>query len=406
MAQIAQEDDQESITTEANTLLTKLNKSYVLLQKLNEEIESRPFATRIHGQFDHELKKSQSTISKLSSLLRKYYSFDFSSTLSSLEIKADDELIPKPIDTAFVIDFKDICLKIEREWRIGTKLIIDFDSKYGRNDSEHYYSDSDTRYGRIKYNQKLNKRRRSQSPITASFSNPSSPLFGSSKAPSVNLSQSQSQLIQKQTLLTHKASDDASYHAKIGSDFVPFDEEQKLNQQIRDINGDLQYLLEINKQVNELVIDQGKNVENMHQNVSDIRENVQQATDTLASIHKSPVTYGVIGGITAAALGAPMVLVGLGIKAAFESAIGFGTLGALTGTIYAKKVNDQMDEENRRDKEQRLLDDAAHDEVGTTNVNRSNKGFQTKPRKRVTMDKLRLNDDDDDDDIDVWDARN
>ena len=77
------------VTQEANELLIRLCKSYTFLQRLNEDIQSRPFSTRIHGQFDHELKKSQNIISKLSSLLRRYHSFEFSSTLS-LEINSDD----------------------------------------------------------------------------------------------------------------------------------------------------------------------------------------------------------------------------------------------------------------------------------------------------------------------------
>eukprot|EP01084_Bolivina_argentea_P051552 94847_1 len=178
------EEEQELITQQANELLLKLNKSFLLLQRLNKDIESRPFSTRIHGQFDHELKKSQSIISKLSSLLRKYHSFEFSSNLS-LELKTDNNKSFKPIDTSFIINFKDICLQIERQWKIGTTQILEFQSKYGNKnniENDHYYSDNDTKYSNRK-NKNKNKNKNklirshsqsgSNSPIH-SFSNPNS----------------------------------------------------------------------------------------------------------------------------------------------------------------------------------------------------------------------------------------
>lgn len=233
------EQEKILITQQVNTLLIKLNKSYNLLQKLNQDIESRPFSTRIHGQFDHELKKSQQIISKLSSLLRKYHSFEFSSSLS-LEIKSDDNDTTKPIDKSFIIEFKDICLKIEREWRIGTKFINNFQSKYGQPNDDHYHSDNDTKY---RYNKRQRHRNRnathsrsrsgsigssarsgSSSPIH-SFSNPNSPLFTNNTSnlsqsavltrntkniPSLNIGLSQSQILQQNRSKYTKTS---KYHA-------------------------------------------------------------------------------------------------------------------------------------------------------------------------------------------------
>ena len=197
---------------------------------------------------------------------------------------------------------------------------------------------------------------------------------------------------------------------------MPYDEEERLNKQIRDINDDLQYLLDINQQVNDLVQSQGNNVDNMEQKVADAADNVQQGTDTLTSIRRSPFTYGIIGGLGLAAFGAPIIAVGIGVKAAVGGALGLGTVGAYTGSVYAKKQNERMDDDDKRDKEQRLLNEEKEKEMEEEREKQRNKGFQTKPRRRSNgrkskgyfdrywnMDK---DDDDDDGDVDVWDARN
>ena len=136
---------------------------------------------------------------------------------------------------------------------------------------------------------------------------------------------------------------------------MPWNEEEALNKQIREINDDLQYLLDINKQVHSLVNDQGKNVDDMERKVADAQDNVQKGTNTLTSIRKSPYTYGLIGGLGLAALGGPIILVGAGMKAAIGGALGLGTVGAYSGSVYAQKQNEKMDQENKRDKKRRLL---------------------------------------------------
>ncbi len=47
----------------------------------------------------------------------------------------------------------------------------------------------------------------------------------------------------------------------------------------------------------------------------------------------------IFGGITMAVLGAPIILVGVGVKAAIGGTIGLGTVGALSGSVYANKIN-------------------------------------------------------------------
>ena len=238
------------VTQEANTLLIKLCKSYRCLQKLNADIESRPFSTRIHGQFDHELKKSQNLISKLSGLLRRYHSFEFSSSLSLVFDSNDDGDDTKPIDQSFLLEFKDICIKIEREWRIGTKLINDHQSKYGQSmTDDHYHSDNDARYkNRKRFKNKSHSRSRSGSIGSRSgssrskirsnstsphhtFSNPNSPLFthktnnmsrsaviSSNKTkrhslPSLNIGLSQSQVLQQKQ--SQKYVQDSQYNSSL-----------------------------------------------------------------------------------------------------------------------------------------------------------------------------------------------
>jgi len=454
MAQPSPEEEKILVTQEANELLLKLSKSYLFLQRLNKDIESRPFSTRIHGQFDHELKKSQNIISKLSSLLRRYHSFEFSSSLS-LQINSDDNNNSnKPIDEPFLIEFKDICLKIEREWRIGSRLINEFQSKYGQNINnidDHYHSDTDARYQhRKKFKDKSkNKthsrsrsgsigsksangksksviRSNSNSPIHT-FSNPNSPLFthrnntmsqSAILSPnktmnhgmsSLNIGLSQSQVLQQR----QKYAKDSNYHSKIGQEFVPYDEEEKLNKQIRDINDDLQYLLDINQQVNSLVNEQKDNVDDMERKVSSAQDNVKKGMDTLTSIRKSPWTYGIVGGLGFAALGGagPVILAGAGMKAAIGGALGLGTVGAYSGAKIANKQNEKIEDDNQRDKEVRLLHDEMEKKQNeeNKNKNKNKKGFQTKPTKRNNTGWLGWygnTEDDDDEDIDEWDARN
>ena len=239
------------VTQEANALLIKLSRSYRLLQRLNADIESRPFTTRIQGQYDHELRKSQNTITKLSSLLRKYHSFEFSSSLSLVMDSNDDDNNTKPIDQSFLIEFKDTCLKIEREWRIGTKLINDFQSKYSQTIADdHYHSDNDARFHRKRFKNKSKTshsrsrsgsigsrskssrskiRSNSSSPIHT-FSNPNSPLFTHKTnnisrstilspnktknhgVPSLNIGLSQSQILQQKS---QKYAKDNQYHSSL-----------------------------------------------------------------------------------------------------------------------------------------------------------------------------------------------
>ena len=198
---------------------------------------------------------------------------------------------------------------------------------------------------------------------------------------------------------------------EIGTEFVPWNEEEALNKQIRDINDDLQYLLDINKQVHSMVKSHGKNVDDIERKVADAQDNVQQGTDTLTSIKKSPYTYGLIGGLGLAALGGPILLVGAGMKAAIGGALGLGTVGAYSGSAYAKKQNEKMAEENRRDKERRLLEaeQKENDNYRELKKVQSHKGFQTKPIKRNNNRFFGWygdNEEDDDEDIDDWDARN
>eukprot|EP00487_Bulimina_marginata_P006885 TRINITY_DN27031_c0_g1_i1.p1 TRINITY_DN27031_c0_g1~~TRINITY_DN27031_c0_g1_i1.p1 ORF type:complete len:119 (-),score=16.61 TRINITY_DN27031_c0_g1_i1:315-671(-) len=109
------------------------------------------------------------------------------------------------------------------------------------------------------------------------------------RMPSINIGASRSQQIQKQKYRKKQHHQhDAAYHAEIGADFVPYDEEQKLNQQIRGINEDLQYLLEINKSVNHLVHRDQHNVDDIERKVADSKDNVEQGMNAITSIHKSP----------------------------------------------------------------------------------------------------------------------
>merc|ERR1712130_66857 len=186
-------------------------------------------------------------------------------------------------------------------------------------------------------------RSNSSSPIH-SFSNPNSPLTETSKLsqsvtltstkskmPSINIGASRSQqLFQKQKYMKI-SNNTAAYHAKIGADFVPYDEEEKLNQKIRDINDDLQYLLDINKTVNDLVYKQQENVDGIEQKVQNTANNVEDGMDSIQSIRKSPITYGVMGGLFMASLGAPIILVAAGIKAAVGGAVRLGAIGGFTG---------------------------------------------------------------------------
>merc|ERR1712228_183939 len=353
--------------------------------------------------FDQELKKSHSTISKLTSLLKKYHSFDFEPNINaaniSFECKTNDTFISTlPLNNLFIINFKDICLKIEREWRIGTKQISDFHAKQAANntESEYYHSDSDAsyRYKRKRIKQQHNTRSTSSSPMH-SFSNPNSLIS------SLNIGVSQSQQLQKRKNKTTHS--DAAYHAKIGSTFVPYDEQEKLNQDIRNINDDLQYLLDINQSVNDLMIEQQTEVNEIERNVKSAKDNVEDGMNTLTSIRKSPMTYAIMGGLSMAALGSPVIAIGAGIKAAFGGAVGLGTIGAFTGSIYATKINQKMDNENKKDKEERLLmqdndeQDVKKEIVGIANEKKKKKsyfGFNTSDN------------DDEEEEIDDWDARN
>ena len=186
------------IRNEAPLLLAKLQDKHSILHHLNGDLESRPYSTRLHGHFDFELKKSQQIIERLCRLLRRYHSFEFSPRLS-LQIQSKDDIEPnpelqngsgfKPIDQHFLLFFKDICLSIEREWKIGTKLIIDSNMKSNHRDSDHSdhsHSDSDGHYHshRNKQRERVSFSRNNRigsnhsSPIH-SFRNPTSPLHQS-----------------------------------------------------------------------------------------------------------------------------------------------------------------------------------------------------------------------------------
>merc|ERR1712194_196660 len=69
------------------------------------------------------------------------------------------------------------------------------------------------------------------------------------------------------------------------------------------------------------------------------------------------MTYAVLGGVGMAVLGSPVIAICAGAKAAFSGAVGLGTIGAFTGSIYASKINRKLDEENQEDKKERLLND-------------------------------------------------
>ena len=307
----------------------------------------------------------------------------------SFECKSDDDAISSssPLEYSFIINFKDICLKIEREWRIGTKQISDYHLKHSA-DSDHCHSDTDASYRhrtkRMRHSH--NTRSTSSSPMH-SFSNPNTSVS------SLNIGVSQSQQLQKQkSKATHS---DAAYHAKIGSNFLPYDEEEKLNQDIRNINDDLQYLLDINQSVNELMAQQQSDVNEIERSVSSAKKNVEDGMNTLTSIRKSPMTYAVLGGLGMAALGSPVIALGVGIKAAIGGAVGLGTIGAFTGTIYAAKINKKMDDENEKDKKERLLmNDDDKIEKKKQNKKSSYFGFGGKDN------------DDDEEEIDDWDAMN
>merc|ERR1712130_349272 len=103
-----------------------------------------------------------------------------------------------------------------------------------------------------------------------------------------------------------------------------------------------------------------------------------------------------------AVLGSPVIAIGAGIKAAFGGAVGLGTIGAFTGSIYATKINEKIDNENKNDKEQRLLmqDNEEQD------VKKEVIGIGNKENKRKSFFGFHTSDNDDEEEIDDWDARN
>jgi len=88
--------------------MEKLHKSLYVLQCINESLVSRPFSSRIHGQFDHEYHRSQATITLLTQLLRN--------TRPKTEQERKDHI-------ALITVLRDLTLQIEKEWRIASGII-------------------------------------------------------------------------------------------------------------------------------------------------------------------------------------------------------------------------------------------------------------------------------------------
>ena len=181
---------------------------------------------------------------------------------------------------------------------------------------------------------------------------------------------------------------------------MPLESEEALNQQIRDINEDLQYLLEINQQIHGLVHDQQDGVDRIHQNAQSAADNVQRGTTILSSIRKSPLRYALVGGLSFAAVGTPAIMVAaMSIKAAVVGGVALGVIGGVGGSKYAKKSNEKMDGEAVREKEQRLL----REQSGSFEIKSSSK--QNKSTKR-RWESNAESDGEEDIEIDAWSPRN
>ena len=119
--------------------LERLHKCYFYLQTLNEDLQSRPFSTKIQNQFDGQVKQSQYLISKLTNSFQiciKEYKHqgknDKSSHLSSVPETSQTTTATTttatttpvaPFNSAMILGFKSLCIRVEREWRIGAKYI-------------------------------------------------------------------------------------------------------------------------------------------------------------------------------------------------------------------------------------------------------------------------------------------
>ena len=171
-----------------------------------------------------------------------------------------------------------------------------------------------------------------------------------------------------------------------------------LNQQIRNINEDLHYLLEVNQQIHGLVEHQQDEVDRIENNIESTSENVQRGTDVLMSIRKSPLRYALMGGLSFAAVGTPAImLAAMSLKAAVVGGMALGVVGGVGGSKYAKSANEKMDGEVINEKEQRLLRNEEERRSECFDSSKRNRGWR--PNRNSE------NDSDDDDDIDPWSPR-
>lgn len=325
----------------------------------------------------------------MTKLLKEYYTEIYSSPSKETTDNEQPLLSTNTvINDSFIMVFKDLCLKIEREWRIGNRYLSEHENK--------------NKIQRIK---KLSNHTRSRS-YSPSICNHSSPLTISSMSdnemhgrhcsPKTQILNTNTfQLLNKneEKQMMQQYLPQTEYDQRIGDDFIPYEStNDKLSQSIIDINDDLQYLLSMQSKINDMVERSQSNINAVEDNTLEAKYNIDEGVSILTSIRRSRWTYGLLGGVTAMAIAGPTLLigVGLGLKAAIGGAAGIGIIGSYAGSKFARKVNEQSDEQSM------VMEDGKHHEVESEDVVENDDDVNVNSRYSILTEN---------EDIEPWDAR-
>ncbi|ETO27878.1 hypothetical protein RFI_09254 [Reticulomyxa filosa] len=299
-----------------------------------------PWSTRLQGQFENEVNKSDSLISHLTQVIR------YVNDGTNKEIN---------ISETFIRVFQSVSLQIQAEWTRGQQILSVqkksttnreiFKSKKESNKSNTSSSPTlrpkyaISSLGSIPYHQQKAFSDEKDKATANIYTAEESPLNNeTSQKCDEALAQQQMEFVpwKSHADLSDQSIADRIQQIKTRKAIYWIEQKQKLN---------LESLLEMTKDLNEVVNSHQSEINHLDSNVGTLNSLVLSSVETLRSIRKSKWTYGIMGGMGAVALGGPALAVGWGIKTAVGGSFGLAAVGAISGSSYASHSNSILDQE-------------------------------------------------------------